>query len=278
MSNNQDNRLPLDLNFDIFDSHLNFTDLLNVQNSYNPPTYNITAAQNQESNPIHLTPIPNEFQVPNTLVGDNSLNESATVSGRQENQPNLTNDEGQSNNQGLEAWDNPMDLRTKLPWNQAIRDFDAVAGSGKKGIAASITNILKIKQDHEGSCWSKVTRDTKEFYFGEFKKKYKWDPQIEGDVRIAFMSRAANRYKDLIHKSRQEQKKWEAEQHDRPYCPNWTNSSIWASWNGYTSTPEFERKSSRGKKNRRKGDLSAEPLGTYHCGSLSAAKIMHDMV
>ncbi|CAO2827121.1 unnamed protein product [Amaranthus hypochondriacus] len=188
MSNNQDNRLPLDLNFDIFDSQLNFTDLLNVQNSYNPPTYNITAAQNQESNPIHLTPIPNDFQVPNTLVGDNiqtrevfdslvpnnqlgdnSLHESATVSGRQENQPSLTNDEGQSNNQGLEAWDNPMDLRTKLPWNQAIRDFDAVAGSGKKGIAASITNILKIKQDHEGSCWSKVTRDTKEFYFGEFK-------------------------------------------------------------------------------------------------------------
>ncbi|CAO2826035.1 unnamed protein product [Amaranthus hypochondriacus] len=184
MSNNQDNRLPLDLNFDIFYSQLNFTDLLNVQNSYNPPTYNITAPQNQEPNHINFTRIPNDFHVPNTLVGDNIQTreeffnsqapitrlgdnsrpqESATVSGRQENEPSSTNDEEQSNNQGLEEWDSPMDFRIKLPWNQATRNFDVVAGSGKKGVVASITNILKIKQDHEGTCWSKVTRDTKDF-------------------------------------------------------------------------------------------------------------------
>ncbi|CAO2814278.1 unnamed protein product [Amaranthus hypochondriacus] len=250
MSNNQYNRLPFDSNFDIYDSQLNFTDLLNVQNTSVPPSYNITAQQNQEPNHIDSTPIHNDSQVPNTLLGDNIQtrdvlsnsqapitqlgdnsrpHESPTVSGRQENEPRLANHEEQSNNQGLEEWDNRNDFRQKLPWNRAARDFDVVAGCGKKGVAASITNIIKIKQDHEGSCWSKVTRDTKEFYFGEFKKKYKWDPRIDGEVRTAFMSKAAIRYKCLLYNAHKEQKKWVAEEHhDRPYFPSWTNSSIWA--------------------------------------------------
>ena len=83
----------------------------------------------------------------------------------------------------------------------------------------------------------------------------------------------------ILYTPPQKNKKREAhEHHDPPYCPSWLNSSIWAAWNGYTDTSKFERKSSRGKKNRRRGDPSAEPLGIYHCGSFSAAKIMEEMV
>ncbi|XP_057528792.1 uncharacterized protein LOC130807554 [Amaranthus tricolor] len=62
-----------------------------------------------------------------------------------------------------------QDSRRMLLWNRAIRDFDAVAGSGKKGVIASIRAILKLRQNPKSSCGSKVTRDTKEFYFEEFK-------------------------------------------------------------------------------------------------------------
>ncbi|CAO2841198.1 unnamed protein product [Amaranthus hypochondriacus] len=91
-------------------------------------------------------------------------------------------------------------------------------------------------------------------------------PRLLSDISVFYTTPAKNKKKRVAE-----------EHHDRPYFPSLTNSSIWAAWNGYTNTPEFERKSKRGKKNRRKGDPSAEPLGTYHCGSLSAAKIMEEM-
>ena len=133
ISNNQDNRLPFDPKFDIYDSQLNFTDLLNIQNTYVPPSYTISAPQNQEHNLIDFTPLYTDSQVPNTLLGDNiqtrevlpnttqlgdnlQPHELPTVSGRQENQPRPTNDKEQrSNNHGLEEWNSPMDFRIMLP-------------------------------------------------------------------------------------------------------------------------------------------------------------------
>ncbi|CAO2828431.1 unnamed protein product [Amaranthus hypochondriacus] len=167
MSNNLDERQRSNQDIDLYDSETTFTDLLNVRNTYVSPSNPISAPQN----PIDSTPFSSNSQVPITQVEANSRPlESPTVSGHQGNESRPSNDEEQrNNNQGLEEWDNPTDFRIMLPWNRATQDFDAVAGSGKKGVAASISAILKLRQDPQGSCWSKVALDTKGFYFEEFK-------------------------------------------------------------------------------------------------------------
>ncbi|GJX49664.1 hypothetical protein Tco_0276509 [Tanacetum coccineum] len=61
-----------------------------------------------------------------------------------------------------------------------------------------ITKIFKERIDDTGYTWTKVSQPTKNFYFGEFKKHFVWEPETETRVRKAWDAKASGRYADFF--------------------------------------------------------------------------------
>lgn len=61
----------------------------------------------------------------------------------------------------------------------------------------AVTKIFKERIDDKAYTWTKVSQETKDFYFEEFKKHYIWDPRTETQVKKAWDAKASGRYTDL---------------------------------------------------------------------------------
>ncbi|CAI9094842.1 OLC1v1030648C1 [Oldenlandia corymbosa var. corymbosa] len=58
-----------------------------------------------------------------------------------------------------------------------------------------------------GFTWSKVSQPTKDFYFDEFKKFFKWEPHLECEVRAEWDKKAARCYGEFTRKLRKKNEK-----------------------------------------------------------------------
>lgn len=65
-------------------------------------------------------------------------------------------------------------------------------------VARVITKITKTRIDPAGSSWKKMTDETKEFYFEEFRKAYHWEEGMEVRVKEAWHTKASKRYSDIL--------------------------------------------------------------------------------
>nr|GFC55242.1 PDR ABC-type transporter family protein [Tanacetum cinerariifolium] len=61
-----------------------------------------------------------------------------------------------------------------------------------------ITKIFKERINDTGYTWTKVSQPTKNFYFGEFKKHFVWDPKAETSMRKAWDAKASGCYVDFF--------------------------------------------------------------------------------
>ncbi|GJS18143.1 hypothetical protein Tco_0412615 [Tanacetum coccineum] len=61
-----------------------------------------------------------------------------------------------------------------------------------------ITKIFKERIDDTEYTWTKVSQPTKNFYFGEFKKHFVWDPEAETSMRKAWDAKAYGRYANFF--------------------------------------------------------------------------------
>ncbi|KAK1370791.1 hypothetical protein POM88_036883 [Heracleum sosnowskyi] len=64
-----------------------------------------------------------------------------------------------------------------------------------------ITNIMHERLEPTGFTWKTVSKDTKEFYFEEFKKWFVWK-QPDNIMYKAFFKNVEIRYKDLRSRAR----------------------------------------------------------------------------
>ncbi|KAK1357992.1 hypothetical protein POM88_051248 [Heracleum sosnowskyi] len=124
-----------------------------------------------------------------------------------------------------------------------------------------ITNIMHERLEPTGYTWKTVSKDTKEFYFEEFKKWFVWK-QPDNIMYKAFFKNAAIRYKDLRSRARAH---WET----KPELSNKIGRDVWLSWIEEWKTPECRAKSEKKRQNRRGGVDDGDYPATHTGGSAS---------
>ncbi|XP_050207501.1 uncharacterized protein LOC126656921 [Mercurialis annua] len=119
------------------------------------------------------------------------------------------------------------------------------------------------------TAWHFLTAKQREFYFQKFQKEFWWDRAAYSEkvIRQVFMTHAANRYKDNIHRMRRTQQKHISMTQD-----------IWDAWNAFWNSEKERRRSETARANR-----MSEPAGAgfgpvrHTGGSRSALKHMDVM-
>ncbi|KAL8089647.1 hypothetical protein AgCh_039218 [Apium graveolens] len=100
--------------------------------------------------------------------------------------------------------------------------------------------------NHPGFNWKAVSKETKAFYFEEFKKYFIWKPELSDNVvQDAWLQNARTRYSNLCSTHG----RWEK---NKPRN-NRIGLAVWESWGQHWNTPEFMRKSHIQKGNRNSG-------------------------
>ncbi|KAK9034321.1 hypothetical protein V6N11_050489 [Hibiscus sabdariffa] len=107
--------------------------------------------------------------------------------------------------------------------------------------------------------WKSVPEETKQIYFDEFKKIFWWEPEKEPHVIKCWNRAAGVSYTEALHH-------WHNNTKTKPQC---MSEEIWQSYINHWNSPEFKKKSEQAKKNRRRGDMEAKPLGSHTRGSIS---------
>ncbi|KAK1361058.1 hypothetical protein POM88_045532 [Heracleum sosnowskyi] len=116
----------------------------------------------------------------------------------------------------------------------------------------------------KGFSWKSVSKDTKQFYFEEFKKWFVWR-QEDNLVYEAWQKRAADRYKDLRSRARG---KWEK----KKQLDNRIGKDVWLSWIEEWKTPECQKKTEIKRNNRKGGVVRNNYPATHTAGSSSHRK------
>ncbi|XP_055960620.1 uncharacterized protein LOC130015103 [Mercurialis annua] len=147
------------------------------------------------------------------------------------------------------------------------RAMDNVAGLWP--VSRAIRDIFRQCWFETGSAWRFLTADQREFYFQQFQKKFWWDDSAYSEevIRRVFMTHAATRYKDNIHKMRKMQKKHTS-----------VNQEIWEAWNAFWDTEKEKKKSETARANRMSEHAGPGSGPVRHTGgSRSAIKHMDVM-
>lgn len=113
-----------------------------------------------------------------------------------------------------------------------------------------------------GFNWKKVSVETKQFYFEEFKKWVVWR-QEDNVIYEAWLKSASRRYSNICCEART---LWE--QNSKP--KNNIAEDVWLSLVEFWKTPEFQKKSSVQKNNRRGGAEKAPPT---HTGGSASSRV-----
>nr|GEW48001.1 hypothetical protein [Tanacetum cinerariifolium] len=100
--------------------------------------------------------------------------------------------------------------------------------NGRKQVQV-ITKIFKERIDDTGYTWTKVSQPTKNFYFGEFKKHFVWDPKIETRVRKAWDAKASGCYVDFFRDIRAKMVK-----------PIFMSDNAWINFTSHWATSKYK--------------------------------------
>ncbi|XP_052177589.1 uncharacterized protein LOC127791652 [Diospyros lotus] len=117
-----------------------------------------------------------------------------------------------------------------------------------------ITRIIQSKFEKPYTSWKKTDPAVRDMWFGEFKKRWSWESELENQIRINFEKTASDRLTDLLFRVRR----------DLTKKPSWMCPVVFEALKEYWNTPEFKSKSEKAKKNR-----SSDIGGSKHtCGSI----------
>lgn len=108
-----------------------------------------------------------------------------------------------------------------------------------------ITENIYERVEATGFNWKEVSKETKTFYFEEFKKSFVWR-QEDKQIYRAWVRKASRRYSNFCSDAR---KKWEIGEQD-----NRIGTHVWLRWVEYWRTPDFQTKSTTQKRNRKGGE------------------------
>nr|GEW21216.1 hypothetical protein [Tanacetum cinerariifolium] len=89
--------------------------------------------------------------------------------------------------------------------------------------------IMVERIDDTGYTWTKVSQPTKNFYFGEFKKHFVWDPKTETRVRKTWDAKASGRYADFFRDIRAKMVK-----------PIFMSDSAWTNFTSHWATSKYK--------------------------------------
>ncbi|XP_052177560.1 uncharacterized protein LOC127791616 [Diospyros lotus] len=117
-----------------------------------------------------------------------------------------------------------------------------------------ITRIIQSKFEKPYTSWKKTDPAIRDMWFGEFKKRWSWESELENQIRINFEKTTSDRLTDLLFRVRR----------DLTKKPSWTCPVVFEALKEYWNTLEFKNKSEKAKKNR-----SSDIGGSKHtCGSI----------
>ncbi|KAK1403709.1 hypothetical protein POM88_003314 [Heracleum sosnowskyi] len=121
--------------------------------------------------------------------------------------------------------------------------------------------IMYERLEPRGFTWKEVSKETKQFYFEEFKKWFVWR-QPDNVIYATWLKNVALRFTDLRSNAR---KDWE-----NGKMNNRIGQDVWLSWIENWKTPEFQAKSKIKKSNRKGGVEGDVPYpGTHTSDSVS---------
>ncbi|PWA95625.1 hypothetical protein CTI12_AA049210 [Artemisia annua] len=147
----------------------------------------------------------------------------------------------------IENLDNPSNGRKQVQVVNGL--FDKSSACSRE-----ITKIFQERIDDTGYTWTKVSQTTKDFYFGEFKKHFLWDPEAETSVRKAWDAKASGRYADFFRDIRSKMVK-----------PVFMSDNAWTKFTSHWGTSKYKEIQEKNTQNRLKGKGSSTHTG----GSIS---------
>ncbi|CAI9108598.1 OLC1v1008242C1 [Oldenlandia corymbosa var. corymbosa] len=116
--------------------------------------------------------------------------------------------------------------------------------------AAGSTANLQVRRQ----VWEVESRILHELVGWEVRKKsFTWDPEMEGQIKAAWSSLAANRYRDLTRDLRE----WDEQ-------PGFIQEDVWASFKQHWETESFQKVRRRNAKNHK----SSKKRPVHHTGGL----------
>lgn len=126
-----------------------------------------------------------------------------------------------------------------------IRPFGGKFLPHSHKVSAYITDKFAELQCLQGHTWKFVDEKTRDFYWKEFEKNYRWAPRLDADVKKTWNALVADLYKKTLCNWRR-----------KPQPPQRVDADVWEQWQTVWSTPKWKQKSDCGKLNR-----CGEPAG-----------------
>ncbi|XP_058759559.1 uncharacterized protein LOC131632857 [Vicia villosa] len=126
--------------------------------------------------------------------------------------------------------------------------------------ASGIGDIIRSNYIMPWNSWKKIHSDTRDLWFGEFKKKYNFVPPDDAWARKNFERRGATIMKNNLNKVRVTRKR-----------PSWIDLNMWNTLCENWGTSEYKKKSMQAKTNRA-FDCGGFGMPLHTCGSITTSQ------
>ncbi|WJX62547.1 hypothetical protein P8452_47532 [Trifolium repens] len=126
--------------------------------------------------------------------------------------------------------------------------------------ANAIGDMMRSNYTEPWISWKQIPTETRDLWFGELKKKFKFCPPDDAWARNNFETRGAAIMKNNLCKARLTKKR-----------PSWIDSDVWNALDEKWKNPEYKKKCMQAKTNRASDrDGFGKPLHT--CGSITTSQ------
>lgn len=125
-----------------------------------------------------------------------------------------------------------------------------------QGVMRRSGEIIKGEYPGVWPTWRDIPIQQRDFWFNEFKKYYYWLPHYDLQVRRNFEAKAAKQLKNLFAYARKTGK-----------VPDFVSPDNWAQLQKYRQSPDFQKLSSKNKKNRSSNSEGVGP-SLHTCGAI----------